>query len=122
MVLLAIAVMWLQPITYRGRLVACVPAVHVFVVDRLQRRPPDDPELSFVLFMCAYARDVIVGELPGPYSDEHARAYARAALIPAELIERPLADVVRTAGALRVPVDELRQAREEHRSRQVAGR
>ena len=101
---------------------ACVTAARLFVVDELERRPPDDPELSFVLFMCAYARDVIIGEVPGPYSDEHARAYARAALIPEELVERPLADVVRTARALRVPVDELRQARDDHRSRRGAGR
>jgi hypothetical protein len=121
--LVAIAVMWLQPITHTGgRLVACVTAARLFVADELDRRPPDDPELSFVLFMCAYARDVIIGEVPGPYSDEHARAYARAALISGELVERPLADVIRTARSLRVPVDELRQARADHRSQRVAGR
>jgi hypothetical protein len=118
----AIAGMWLQPITYRGRLVACATASRVFLVDELERRPASDPELTFVLFMCAYARDVITGELPGPYSDENARIYARAALIPGELIERTLGDITRMAGALRVPVDELRQARQVDRVRQVAGR
>jgi hypothetical protein len=75
-----------------------------------------------VLFMCAYARDVITGKLTGPYSDAHARAYARAALIPEDLIERPLYDVVHTARALRVPVDELTRARDDHRSQRVTGR
>jgi hypothetical protein len=28
--------------------------------------PPGDPELTFVLYMCAYARDIARGELPGP--------------------------------------------------------
>ena len=120
-VLVAIAVTWLQPITYWGRLVACVTAARLFVVDQLERRPSADPELRFVLFMCAYARDVITGELTGPCSDEHARAYARAALIPNELIERPLDDVVHAARALGVPVDELTRARDDHRSQRVTG-
>jgi len=108
--------MWLQPITYRGQLVACVTASRLFLISDLQQRAADDPELVFVLFMCAYAHDVITGELRGPYMDEHARAYARAALIPDELIERPIADVLWTARALRVPVDELQLARQQHRA------
>lgn len=60
--------------------------------------------------MCCYARDVMCGELVGRYSDETARVYARAALIPEELLERHLADPRRTAHALGVPVDELLQA------------
>jgi hypothetical protein len=103
--------MWLQPITYRGRVAACATTTRVFVADELRRRPAGDPELTFVLFMCCYARDVMSGELAGCYSDEKARAYARAALIPEELLERPLADAARTARALHVPLDELLQAR-----------
>lgn len=122
LVLVAIAVMWLQPITYRGRVVACVTASRVFLVHELEGRPADDPELRFVLFICANARDVIVGEVPGPYSDEQARVYARAALIPDELIDRSLGDVRRTARALRVPVDELQHVRHDHCSHQVARR
>jgi hypothetical protein len=103
--------MWLQPITYRGRVVACATPTRVFLGDDLRRRLPGDPELTFVLLMCSYARDVMGGELPGRYSDETARVYARAALIPEELLERPLVDPERTARALGVPVDELLQAR-----------
>jgi hypothetical protein len=106
--------MWLQPITYRGRVVACATATCVFLADELRRRPAGDPEVTFVLFMCCYARDVMTGELAGRYSDVNARAYARAALIPEELLERPLADPGRTARALGVPVDELLQARSAH--------
>ena len=83
----------------------------MFLADDLRRRPSGDPDLTFVLSMCFYARDVMTGELPGPYSDDSARAYARAALIPDELLERPLADPTRTARALKVPVDELLHAR-----------
>ena len=52
--------------------------------------------------------------LPGPYTDADARRYARAALIPAELLERPTLDARRTAAALGVPADELQAARDEH--------
>ena len=54
----------------------------------LDARPPGDPERTFVMFMCSYAADVQTGELPGPYTDGRARRYARAALIPHELLER----------------------------------
>jgi hypothetical protein len=100
--------MWLQPISYRGRIAACASATRVFLAEELRRRPVGDPELTFVLFMCCYARDLMTGELAGRYSDEDARAYARAALIPEELLERPLADPRRTARAY-VPLDELLQ-------------
>jgi hypothetical protein len=107
----AMASMWLQPITYRGRLVACATATRLFLCEKLEHRPAGDPELTFVLFMCCYARDILTGALPGPYRSEHARRYACAALIPDEVLERPLPDVRRTADALGVPVDELLQAR-----------
>ena len=61
----------------------------------------------------------MTGELAGRYSDENARAYARAALIPEELLERPLADPRRTARALSVPVDELLHA---HAEREAVNR
>jgi hypothetical protein len=39
--------------------------------------------------MCAYAVDVTAGILPGAYNERDARRYARACLIPDELLERP---------------------------------
>ena len=110
----SLSAMWLQPITYRGRVVACATPTRVFLADNLRCRPPGDAELTFVLLMCCYARDVMGGQLPGRYSDESARVYARGALIPEELLERPLVDPRRTAHALGVPVDELLQACDAH--------
>jgi hypothetical protein len=118
----AIASMWLQPITYRGRLVACATATRVFLAEELERRPIGDPELTFVLLMSCYARDVLTGQLPGPYHAQDARRYARAALIPEELLERPLLDARRTADAVGVPVDELLQAGRTARYEAVASR
>jgi hypothetical protein len=70
--------------------------------------------------MCAYARDVLTGRLPGPYTDQDARRYTCACLIPAELLERPALDLQRAARGLRIPVGELRAARDEHHAALVA--
>lgn len=102
--------MRVQLIRYRGRIVAWASATRFGLADDLAHLANGDPELTFVLLMCAYARDVINGRLPGPYTDDHARAYARAALIPAELLERPISNPTRTALALKIPVDELLHA------------
>ena len=67
--------------------------------------------------MCSYATDIARGVLPGPFDDVDARRYARAALIPEELLERSELDIDYTAAALGVPAYELRAAREEHAAR-----
>jgi hypothetical protein len=106
--------MTLQPICYRGCTVAAATRARFFLAEVLDERPVDDPERTFVIFMCAYAGDVLAGVLPGPYSDEDARRYARACLVPAELLERAELDVERAARALQLPACELRAARAEH--------
>ncbi len=106
--------MSLQPITYRGQILAAAGPSRFLLSDELLDRPAGDPELTFLLYMTAYARDVLRGELPGPYSDEQARHYARAAMIPDELLERAQLDVAGAARALGVPIEELAQAAREH--------
>ena len=103
-----------QPITYGGRIVAACTGECFLLADDLAYRPPGDPELVFVVMMCSYATDVARGVLPGPFDDVAARRYARAALIPEELLERPALDIDHTAAALGVPAQELRAARDEH--------
>jgi hypothetical protein len=111
-------------VSNRGRTVAACTRERILLADALERRGAGDPELTFVLYMCAYAGDVARGELPGPHTDHAARGelpgphtdhaarrYARACLIPSELLERPTLDVRRAAAALGVPPDELQAAR-----------
>ncbi len=69
-----------------------------------------------MIYMCAYAGDVLRGELPGPYSDRDAVRYARAALIPERLLHQPGLDVERVAQAFGIPARELAAARDECRS------
>jgi hypothetical protein len=104
----------IQPVIYCGRTVAACTRERISSPTRLEHRPPGDPELTFVLYMFAYAGDVArVGELPGPYTDADVRRYARACLIPTELLERPTLNVQSAAAALGVPADELLAARHE---------
>ena len=57
--------------------------------------------------MCAYAREVLAGELPGLYTEDKARRFARAALIPEGLLERGDLETSRAAAALQIPEREL---------------
>ena len=76
----------LQPITYRGQTVAATTPERFFLADELRHRPPGDPETVFVCYMCAYASEVLSGDLPGPYTeDNNACRFARGALIPDEV-------------------------------------
>jgi hypothetical protein len=100
--------MYLQPIIYRGRLVAAATACRFFLSEEPEHGDP--AELPFVTFMCAYARDVLTGQLPGPYREQDARRYARWCLLApglGELLERPKLDVSRAAQALGIPEAEL---------------
>jgi hypothetical protein len=109
--------MTIQPITYRARTVAAATRSRFFLCEELEQRPADDPERTFVVFMCAYAGDILAGVLPGPYNDRDARRYARACLIPPELAERDELDVDRAARALQVPARELHAERRERARR-----
>ena len=111
----------IQPITHRGRTVAVPGTQRFWLAEDLHQLPADHPEVVWAVWMALCARDVLRGQLPGPYSDCAARAYAAAALIPAELLERgaPAGDQ-RLAHSLGVPIDELRAARTHHAARLAA--
>jgi hypothetical protein len=100
--------------------VAAATRTRFFFADALDQRSASDPELRFVIFMCAYAGDVLSGILPGPYTEENARRHARACLIPTELLERPTLDITAAAGWLQIPDCELNAARDEHQTELIA--
>jgi hypothetical protein len=77
-------------ITYHGRIRAvCTPRRVLFTDAPDRESGPLGGDAPFVLAMCAYAGAVLNGAAPGPYRERDARAFARAALIPAELLARP---------------------------------
>jgi hypothetical protein len=64
----------LQQITHNGELVAIVLADHAVIDDTLHAS-----ERQHVQAKCLYALQIQAGELPGPYTDAKANAYAHAA-------------------------------------------
>lgn len=65
----------LQQITHNGELVAIVLADQAIIDGTLPAS-----EQPHVQAMCLYALQIQAGELPGPYTDARATAYARAAV------------------------------------------
>jgi hypothetical protein len=59
-------------------------------------------------------RKILWGVLPGPYNPRDAHRYARACLIPTELLQRSGLAVDRVACALEIPACELLAAHAEH--------
>ena len=82
----------LQLIRYYGQIVAVAGEQRFWLSHRFARRAAGDPERAWIIYMCAYARDVLCGELLGPYTDGNARVYARAALIPDTFARRAAGD------------------------------
>lgn len=60
--------------------------------------------------MCTYVRDVLLGELPDPCTDQNARRFAQAALIPGELLDREHINTRHAAATLGIPEHELADA------------
>jgi hypothetical protein len=106
--------MSIQLITYDGRTSAACTPRRVYLADD-PHAANADPSLRFVLAMCLYAGEILNHRLRGPYRDADARAFARALLIPRELLDRRRLDTARTARDLGVPIRELEIARHAHR-------
>jgi hypothetical protein len=64
----------LQQITHNSELVAIVLADHAIIDDTLPAT-----ERVYVQAKCLYALQIQAGELPGPYTERKANAYAHAA-------------------------------------------
>ena len=71
-------------ITYQDRGVALAAPRRVWLAVHIQALPAGHPTKCVVAFMAFYARDVLRGELPGPYSDEHALLFAYVAMRSAD--------------------------------------
>lgn len=94
-------------VTYRRQPRAFCTRRRVFLIEDPHSGPPD---LPFVLAMCVYAGAILNRRLPGPYRETDARAFARASLIPSEILERGLRawNIKELTSWLGVPEDELR--------------
>lgn len=97
-------------LTPGGRATAVAARERFWLAAHIEALPAKHPHRRLVCFMILYARDVLTGTLPGPYSDARAERFAIACLIPAELLERPDLDIEHAAAAFEIPADALARA------------
>jgi hypothetical protein len=64
-------------ITHDGRTVALAGRERFWLAAHIQALPDGHPRRRHVCFMAVYARDVLTGDMPGPYTDSDADHFAR---------------------------------------------
>jgi hypothetical protein len=67
-------------LSYQGQTVALAARARFWLAAHIEALPAGHPDRRHVCFMALYARDVLTGELPGPYNDDDADRFARLAL------------------------------------------
>jgi hypothetical protein len=67
-------------VSHRGRLVALAAPRRFWLAADIEALADGHPRKRLVAFMVLYARDVLTGEIPGPYSDDDAERFACLAL------------------------------------------
>lgn len=107
--------MSLEPIEYRGELVALVGHDRFHLISpRLLACPPDDPELRFVAFMCVCRRRAAEAGLTDYVAGDVLERWARDALIDVRhLSQSTHISSAELARQLHVPADQIIAARED---------
>jgi hypothetical protein len=67
-------------LSYQGQTVALAARARFWLAAHIEALPAGHPDKRHVCFMALYARDVLTGDLPGPYNDHDADRFARLAL------------------------------------------
>lgn len=102
----------MQTIHYQHRPVALATAERFWLLDDVEALPAGDPLKNWACLLCLYARDVLTGQLPGPYTPGKAAFFARACLMPdADFL--PVAHVAdaRLAAYFNVPLEQIAERR-----------
>jgi len=98
----------MQQISYGGQAAAMAGRERFWLVGELAQLDPDNPLRVWVTCMCAYARDILSGELAGPYDASRAERFARAVLMPEEeflvVAHKPAREV---ADEFNVPIEQV---------------
>lgn len=99
-------------ISYDGEPVALVNARLVTFIGSSTDLPDGSPLLRMLLYMARYAQLVATGERLGPYTDEDAERFARAALIdPVQLRAHRDETNNQLAARFKLPVEQIPAAR-----------
>lgn len=67
-------------LTHHGRTVALAARARFWLAAQIEALPENDPRKRHVCFMALYARDILTGAMPGPYTDADADRFARLAI------------------------------------------
>lgn len=67
-------------LSYQGQTVALAARARFWLAAHIEALPAGHPDKRHVCFMALYARDVLIGDLAGPYNDDDADRFARLAL------------------------------------------
>jgi hypothetical protein len=95
-------------LTHQAHTVALVAPQRLWFAAHIEALPDGHPRKRLVIFMALYAREILTGTIPGPYSDKDAERFARLALIDADVIARhPRASTAQLAQLLGIPHDQL---------------
>jgi hypothetical protein len=113
-------------VSHRGRLVALAAPHRFWLAGDIEALPDGHPRKRFVAFMVLYARDVLTGEITGPYRDEDAERFAYLALLdPSVAAQHAHSNDAQLADLLGLPIDEvhmlLPKALEHHRPAAMSG-
>ena len=70
-------------LTHQDRPAALAAPTRFWLAAHIEALPAGHPHKIHVCFMALYAREILTGEMPGPYHDEDAERFARLALCTA---------------------------------------
>lgn len=87
-------------ISHRGRVVALAAPTRFWLAEHVAVLPHGHPHKRLVAYMALYARDVLTGDVAGPYHDHDAQRFARHALANPGAIAHRLAKDDPPAAAL----------------------
>ncbi len=79
-------------LTHEGRPAALAAPDRFWLAAHIEALPRAHPTKCHVCFMAVYARDVLTGQMPGPYTDHNADRFAHLVLGKASGV-RPLPGV-----------------------------
>jgi len=100
-------------VTYEGAPAALVGARRFSFLGDARHLPPGHPVVRVVAYMAYYAQLVLSGDM-GDYNDQDAERFARSALIDYEqLAVRSAESDEALAAQLRIPIEQVKKAREE---------
>jgi hypothetical protein len=105
-------------LSYQGTTVALAAPERFWLAAHVEALPDGHPTKRLVAFMAVYAREVLIGDLSGPYSDERALMFARLALVdPAHYDRHCHRTDDELAAALQLPVTEIPAVRRDQEPR-----